>query len=150
MSHFFYPEQFSEIFFRNLLDADSGLRLFNANTRTGYPVDIFFENLQMENDSGKTTLNFQFALPGVLPTDVKITRTNDGELRVRYDKPKSNESRDYISKSISSKSFDLSWKISGKFDLSKLESTWLNGLLTISIPQSVESLPEQVEIKLLS
>lgn len=144
MSHF--NAALADILFRNLLNSYDSFKIVDSGLKPGYPVDIYFENL---DDERNVLMKFEFALPGVKPEDVSVTRNSDGELRVRFDKPKDDTSKEYVVRTISRKSFDLSWKISRKFDISKLESTWSNGLLTITIPRSQDSLPETVEVKIL-
>lgn len=149
MSHIFraYDAALADLFFRNLLDAGDNFKIVDNRLKPGYPVDIYFEGL--DGDEKLAVMKFEFALPGVTPENVKITRNSDGELRVKFDKPENTVAREYVVRTISRKSFDLSWRISRKFDLSKLESVWKDGLLTISIPRSVETLPETVEVKIL-
>lgn len=137
----------ADVLFRNLLDAAGTFKIVDDRLKTGYPVDIYFENLNA--DEKLVTMNFDFALPGVKPDSIQITRNSDGELRVKFDRPVDTSDREYVVRTISKKSFDLSWRISRKFDLTRLESFWKDGLLTIKIPRSAESLPETVEVKVL-
>ena len=143
-----YNAALADLLFRNLLDAQDNFKVVDPGLKPGYPVNIYFEGL--DGDEKLAIMKFEFALPGVNPENVKVTRNSDGELRVKFDKPDDDDTtREYIVRTISRKSFDLSWKISRKFDLSKLESVWKNGLLTMSIPRSAETIPETVEVKIL-
>lgn len=132
-----------DVLFRNLKKSDFGFKNLELNFNTGYPIDIYYEGLDTENP----TLNFEFALPGSQLDDVQITKTKSGELRVRYDSKKtSNSDRDYYSRSISKRDFDLVWKVPKRFDLEQMNATFKNGLLRIQIPRSLESIPESVTI----
>lgn len=131
----------ADLLFRNLLEARDQFKLMSPGVRPGYPLDVYFEG-----EGSESKLKFEFALPGVDPENINITRTKDGELRVKYDKPEDRSDCKYILRAISRKSFDLTWKISAKFDLTKLETVWDNGLLTISIPKSESGLPESVSV----
>lgn len=146
MSNYFLEDPFNDLLFKNWFNSNQHFRILDRDVKTGYPVDIFFENL----DSDNPLLKLEFALPGADPSTVKVTRSVDGELRVRYDKPDESSNKAFISRSISRKSFDLSWKISAKFDLGKMETYWYNGLLTLVIPQKLSAIPESVEVKILS
>jgi len=54
---------------------------------------------------------------------------------------------EYIHKGIAKRSFDLGWKISPKFDLSKISASMENGLLRLEVPVSPESKPKTITIK---
>lgn len=132
-----------DVLFKNMLTTDFPFKNLDHGFKTGYPLDIFYQDLEGPNP----TLNFEFALPGVEPSDVEITKTKDGELRVKYEAQKSETpARDYFSRTISKRAFDLVWKIPRRFDLQKMEAKFKNGLLSISIPRSSDSIPESVEI----
>lgn len=137
------PESLIDVLFKNALKTDFPFQNLGHEFKTGYPVDIYYENLETD-----PTLNFEFALPGVDPTDVEITKTKDGELHVKYETKRHDASsnRDYYSRSISKRNFDLIWKIPKRFDLDKMTAKFKNGLLTISIPRSQNSIPETVTI----
>ncbi len=74
-------------------------------------------------------------------------------LKVSYTKPsiESNDSDqnagEYIHKGIAKRSFDLGWKISPKFDLTKIKATMENGLLRLEVPVSPDSKPKTITIK---
>ena len=74
-------------------------------------------------------------------------------LKVSYTKPniESNNSDidagEYIHKGIAKRSFNLGWKISPKFDLTKIKASMENGLLKIEIPVTPESKPKTITIK---
>ena len=43
--------------------------------------------------------------------------------------------------------FDIAWKVSSKYELSKLEAGLDRGLLTLDIPFAKENKPKKIEIK---
>jgi len=98
---------------------------FSAITqRVTHPVDIF------ETKSG---IRFEIAAVGLSVEDILISVENDS-LRICYDKPAQQEENHPIYRGIKRSSFDLTWKISTKFDLSNLEASLDKGLLTLNIP----------------
>ncbi len=92
-----------------------------------HPVDLY------QTDKG---LTFDIACTGISKNDIEIL-IQDNVLRVNYDKSKTEEKDvDYIHRGIAKRSFNLGWKIDNKFDLSKADAKFSDGLLTISIPYS--------------
>ena len=61
--------------------------------------------------------------------------------------PSDIEAPDYIHKGIARRSFDMGWKVSPKFDLTKINATMANGLLKVVVPVSEDSKPKAVTIK---
>ena len=99
---------------------------FSAITqRVTHPVDIY------ETESG---IRFEVAAVGLNVEDIDISVENDS-LRICYEKPAQQDNQP-IYRGIKRSSFDLTWKISTKFDLSKLEASLDKGLLTLNIPVS--------------
>lgn len=120
------------------------------DTKLNYPIDVYVD---------ETGLTMEVALPGVnselLKTQesqeerlLKITTTADS-LSLVYNKPKSisekEDKREYITRNISKRGMKLNYKISSKFDLSKLTSRLKDGMLTIHIPVN-ESIVRDIEI----
>jgi HSP20 family molecular chaperone IbpA len=97
---------------------------FSAITqRVTHPVDIY------ETESG---IRFEVAAVSLNVEDIDISVENDS-LRICYEKPAQQDNQP-IYRGIKRSSFDLTWKISTKFDLSKLEASLDKGLLTLNIP----------------
>lgn len=97
---------------------------FSAITqKITHPVDIY------ETENG---IRFEVAAVGLNVEDINILVENDS-LRICYEKPAQQDNQP-IYKGIKRSSFDLTWKISTKFDLSKLEASLDKGLLTLTIP----------------
>jgi HSP20 family protein len=130
----FELDQF-DLLWRDLFETKSN---FSAITqKVTHPVDIY---------ETKTGIEFQLAAVGLDREDIEILVEGD-QLRIRYIQSKKEEDTQVIYKGIKKSSFDLSWKLSAKFDLSKLEATLDKGLLVLTIPHASESQVKKIEIK---
>jgi len=110
---------------------------FSAITqKITHPVDIF------ETEDG---IRFEVAAVGLDKTDIDIIVDGD-QLRITYEKPNRPEETP-IYKGIKRSSFNLTWKISTKFDLGKLEASLDKGLLVLSIPTAEGKAVKQIKIK---
>lgn len=126
-----------DLLWKNIFDDNAK---FNTLVdKINYPVDIY------EEENGVT---FELAVVGLNKEDVQI-QVQGENLRIKYEKPQAQE-RHYVYKGIVRRSFDLQWKVSTKFDLSKLEATMDRGLLKIFVPLSEEKKPKLVEIKTIN
>ena len=124
-----------DIVWKNFFDANSTFNTFE--NKINYPVDI------LETENG---LRFELAVVGLSETDLNIQV--DGEtLRISYEKPETEEIKNYLQKGIAKRSFDLAWKIATKFDLNQLSASLDKGLLVIDIPYAAEKAPKKIEIK---
>jgi HSP20 family molecular chaperone IbpA len=141
MSTLFYERTPFDILVRNFFqDASTYLPL--AETKVPHPVDIY------TNEKG---LFFEVACTGISKQDLKI-EIQDNILRVNYDKSKDASccevnDCDYIHKGIARRSFNLGWKIDSKFDLSKADAEFKDGLLKIAIPFTKGSELKTLKIK---
>ena len=128
MSTLFYERTPFDILVRNFFqDASKYSPL--AETKIPHPVDIY------TNEKG---LFFEVACTGISKSDLEI-QTQDNTLRINYDKNKDASccevnDCDYIHKGIAKRSFNLGWKIDSKFELSKANAEFKDGLLKIEIP----------------
>lgn len=105
-----------------------------------HPVDI------QETDNG---LKIEIAAVGLVKSDIDIIVDSE-TLRVAYRKgkeEKDNEEYRYLHRSIKKAGFDIAWKVSSKYELSKLEAGLDRGLLTLDIPFAKENKPKKIEIK---
>lgn len=110
---------------------------FSAITqKISHPVDIF------ETEDG---IRFEVAAVGLDKSDISIIVDGD-QLRITYEKPNKPEESP-IYRGIKRSSFNLTWKISTKFDLSKLEASLDKGLLIISVPTAEGKAVKQIKIK---
>ena len=107
-----------------------------------HPVDI------QETDNG---LKIEIAAVGLDKSDLDIIVDSE-TLRVAYRKSddekelEANEYR-YFHRSIKKAGFDIAWKVSSKYELSKLSASLDKGLLTLEIPFAKENKPKKIEIK---
>lgn len=134
---------------RSLLDeADLLFRdLFNTNglfqdiwskpkPTISYPLDV------KETGDG---LEIDVAAVGLEKKDIDIEIKEGNILCISHQSLKNADV--YIYKGITNKSFNLAWKISSKFDLSKINAKLDKGLLQIRIPVSPEKETKKVEVK---
>jgi HSP20 family molecular chaperone IbpA len=126
----------NDLLFRNLFDSNS---TFDSvfNSKLNYPVDIS----EVENG-----LLFEVAVVGLDKKDVSI-KVDGTSLRISY--TKKNKQMDepvYIHKGISRRSFDFSFRVSNRYDLSRLRAKMDKGLLTIEVPFSPSSELKEVKI----
>jgi HSP20 family protein len=124
-----------DLLWKNIFDNNS--KFSTLVDKINYPVDIYEEN---------NGITFELAVVGLDKEDIQI-QVQGENLRIKYEKPKQDEERVNIYKGIARRSFDLEWKVSSKFDLSKLEASLEKGLLTIFVPLSEERKPKMIEIK---
>lgn len=107
-----------------------------------HPVDI------QETDNG---LKIEIAAVGLDKSDIDIIVDSE-TLRVAHRKSEedkqseANEYR-YFQRSIKKAGFDIAWKVSSKYELSKLSASLDKGLLTLEIPFAKENKPKKIEIK---
>ena len=125
-----------DILFRNFCDQEGDFAPFNQ-IRVKHPVDIY------EADGG---LNIDIACVGLTKKDIDLTIEGD-ILRVEYKKDSSSKDAEYIQRNIAKRAFNFGWRISRRFDLTKLEAKLQNGLLHLYAPLAEESKPKSVTIK---
>ena len=106
-------------------------------TKINHPVDIY------EANDG---LNIDIACVGLTKKDIEITVEGD-ILKVEYNKDKSKNDETYVHRNIAKRSFNLGWRISRRFDLSKLNAKLELGLLQLSAPLTEDNKPKTVTIK---
>ena len=123
-----------DLLWRDLFDTQSH---FSAITqKVTHPVDIF------ETQDG---IRFEVAAVGLDQDDIEILVEGDS-LRIKYDKPKPFDQEAAIYRGIKRSGFDLSWKISTKFDLSQLKASLDKGLLSLTIPVAEGKAVRKIEI----
>lgn len=111
-----------DLLWRDLFDTQSH---FSAITqKVTHPVDIF------ETEDG---IRFEVAAVGIHEDDINVL-VEDDQLRITYERPNYANQETPIYKGIKRSSFNLTWKISTKFDLGKLEASLDKGLLSLTIP----------------
>ena len=133
----------TDLLFKNFFEQASDFET-TVDRKINHPVDI-----KLTEDA----LLFEIAAVGLEKKDIDLQVEDGNCLKVSYTKPKieSNNSDidagEYIHRGIAKRSFDLGWKISPKFDLTKISATMENGLLAIKVPVTPESRPKTIKIK---
>lgn len=127
-----------DILFHNFFHPNSGF-ISASHTKQPHPLNIFYD------DSG---LHFEIACTGLTKEDVKVD-IEDDILKISYIKPEEEKELHpgTILRGLSKKSFNLGYKISSKYDLSKAEGKLENGLLEIFIPLTEKAKPKSIKIK---
>jgi len=142
MTHVLFNENYTsplDVLVKNFFDDKS---IFDRPSRSivTHPIDVF------EDENG---LTFEVACTGLDKKDVSINIEGD-ILKVSYDKGNPSEptdNRHYYHSGVRKSSFNLGWKVSRRFDLSKVAAEMKNGLLVLTIPYSAESKPKSITIK---
>ena len=126
-----------DILFRNFFNTeDQFAPAFNS--KQPHPLNIHY------NDEG---LHFEVACTGLTKEDISISVEGD-LLKISYQKPEEElDFSGYIYHGLSKKSFDLGYKISPKYNLSKINAEMENGLLKLHLPLSEESKTKSIKIK---
>jgi HSP20 family protein len=122
-----------DLLWRDLSENNS--RFSAITQKVTHPVDIF------ETETGIT---IEVAAVGLDKQDIDIIVDGD-QLRITYEKPNRPEESP-IYRGIKRSSFNLTWKITTKFDLSKLEASLDKGLLTLDIPTAEGKAVRKIEI----
>ena len=107
-----------------------------------HPCDV------QETDNG---LRIEVAAIGLNNDSIEIIVDSE-TLRIAHRKTEDDTKKEkdeyrYLHRSIKKASFDIAWKISSKYDLTKLEASLDKGLLTLDIPFAKENKPKKIEIK---
>ena len=122
-----------DLLWRDLFDTQSH---FSAITqKVSHPVDIF------ETQDG---IRFEVAAVGLDQDDISIIVEGD-QLRITHEKQNKPEETP-IYRGIKRSSFNLTWKISTKFDLTKLNASLDAGLLVLTIPTAEGKAAKQIKI----
>lgn len=108
-----------------------------APQKLGYPADVY---------SDETTLYIDIPIADGNVEDIKVS-TVENELKVKYHRG-NKESKEvvYYYNGITKRDFELGWKIPLRFDLSKLESSFKNGMLKLVVPRSEASFPKEIKV----
>ena len=143
MSTLFFERHISpfDLLFKDFFKSDLNFQPA-IEAKITHPVDIY------ENKNG---LHFEVACTSLTKEDIEINIEGD-VLKISYNKPQDEsccETNDcnYIHKGIARRSFNLGYKITPKFNLTKASAEMKNGLLKISVPFANESKPKTLQIK---
>ena len=125
-----------DILIKDFFNQDTEFRPAHQ-TKINHPVDIY------EANEG---LNIDIACVGLTKKDIDLTIEGD-ILRVEYKKENGSNENEYIQRNIAKRAFNFGWRISRRFELSKLDAKLENGLLHLFAPLANESKPKTVTIK---
>ena len=125
-----------DILIKDFFNSDTEFRPAHQ-TKINHPVDIY------EADDG---LNIDIACVGLTKKDIEITVEGD-ILKVEYNRDKSKKDESYVHRNIAKRSFNLGWRISRRFDLTKLNAKLELGLLHLFAPLTEDNKPKTVTIK---
>jgi len=125
-----------DILFHNFFFPSSGFGSA-ATTKQPHPLNIYYD---------EAGLYFEVACTGLTKNDVKLD-IEDDILKISYDKHEELLHPGTIHRGLSKKSFNLGYKISSKYDLSKADGKLENGLLEIFIPITEKAKPKTIKIK---
>ena len=117
---------FLDVFFRDF-DKDMSDAFHTLNTRIGKPVDIYTTD---------NALVLEIAVVGKDKDDIDI-KTEKDMIRVST-RSKDEVEKNHLYRGISRTNFDLGWRISSSYDVSKLEASLDKGLLRIVVPAKAE------------
>lgn len=144
MSTLFYESAFDpfDILVRNYFQNSKTFSSL-TDTKLTHPVDIYLD--KREKDGG---LVFEIACTGIPKEKVNLfIQGNILQVVFEKDKEVANSETEYLHKGIAKRSFNLGWKVDTKFDLTKSEAVFENGLLTIKIPYSDGLEMRKIEIQ---
>jgi len=108
-----------------------------------YPLNLY------EDTSKDGGLVIELACVGVEQDRLEITTKGD-TLTMKYLKPdddNDDDSRRWLKRSIVQRSFNIGYRVSSKYDISKIEASLDNGLLRVFIPFTEKSKPKTVKLK---
>jgi HSP20 family protein len=127
-----------DILFHNFFHPTSGF-LSAVQAKQPHPLNIYYD---------KTGLHFEIACTGLTKDDIKVD-IEDDILKISYNKPEEDKTLHpgTIVNGLAKRSFNLGYKISSKYDLSKADGKLENGLLSIFIPITEKAKPKNIEIK---
>ena len=125
-----------DLLWRDLFDTHSNFAAITQ--KVTHPVDIY---------ETKDGIRFEVAAVGIHEDDIDIL-VEDDQLRITYERPDYAVQDTPIYKGIKKSSFNLTWKISTKFDLTKLEASLDKGLLHITIPLAEGKAVRQIQISI--
>lgn len=138
MTRVFVPSCFFEDEWISSAFAEMDKLLSTANIR--FPLS----NVCVNKKSGDLVI--EMALAGYNPEDISIN-TEDSKIVVEGKAQKHDEDFEYRLRDIKQSAFKQSIPISTKFDLSKLDAEFKNGILKVTVPVAEERKPKQVKIK---
>ena len=137
-----FSDNLLDVFFKDFFNDTSPFQQIASCTRNdiSYPVNVI---------KNKDNIQFDVACTGLDKDDVKLS-IEDDVLNISYNKKDKKETseKDYIYRGITQKSFNLGWKISNEYELSKIKANMDKGLLKITIPLSEKKKPKLLDVEI--
>jgi HSP20 family protein len=131
-----YETPFEGILNNWLNDEFIGIPSIDHSIKTLPPVNLI---------ESKESFTIELSAPGFDKDDFKIELDNFN-LSVSLDiDNKMNESIQYIKREYNYSSFKRSFKLAKYSDIKKIDASYVNGILTIQIPKTKESIPLPVK-----
>lgn len=125
-------------------------RMFDNFFRGGIQDDgaISFLTPAVDIAEGDSDYTVRVELPGVSKDDVKIT-IQDNILTIRGEKKEEKEAKEsnYHRTERSFGSFQRSFTLPTHVKSDKIEATYKDGILTVTLPKAEEAKPKQIEVK---
>ncbi len=130
-------DDFYDVFYRNFLSESNR---YTLPSKTSYPIDIYIDDVGA---------HFEVPCTGIPKEDIEVS-IEDSHLRIKYEKKQKDSEkseRKYLAKGVARRVFDLGYKLTARYDISKAEASFKDGLLLVSIPFSEVAKSKQLEIK---
>lgn len=125
-----------DLLFRDFFNSTCNFEFLRNQQKISYPLNIYEDN---------DNLTFEISVLKIKEDDIEI-KTEDDILRIIYEKEKSKDDIKYLYKGLTSKSFNLGFKIPRAFELENTKASIKNGLLTIKIPKAEDKKPKSIKI----
>jgi len=112
---------------------------WDLTNSTFTPMDV------VENEQG---YQLKVQLPGIKPEDIDLTvRQNSLTIKGQHSETKEEKKENWLDKEILSGSFGRSITFDKPIDADKIDTSYENGVLTISVPYSEAGKPKKISIK---
>ena len=103
---------------------------------------------EVETYTKDTNVVYRLAIPGVDPKDVELSIVG-GEIVVKGERKSPVEVKDenWLLRTFRYGRFERTFRLPEGVDLDKVNATFHNGVLEITVPASIAALPRKIEIK---
>lgn len=124
--------------------------VFDDVNRGGIRFEIGDFSPRVDIADSETKVTFHAELPGLKKEDVKISITDGNVLTIRGEKKREEKTEDknFLRVERSWGSFTRSFALPDNLDTSKVDASFDNGVLNVSIPKSEPSKPKEQEISI--
>lgn len=134
---FYFPADFNDDW---IFSAFADMEKLWSTANIKFPLS----NVLIEKESG--TMIIELALAGYKPEDVNLT-VEDNCIILDSVAQKKDDKYDIVYQDIRRSAFKQKIPVSSKFDLTKIEATFENGILIIKVPVAEERKPKKIQIK---